>query len=356
MLILQRYLFREGLLASVLSLLILAGVVLALFLAEIFGDAAQGRLPTGGIMLMLLLRMPEAVLLVGPLALLTGLLLSLGRLNEQAELVVMRSSGATFLSSLIPVAMLSIMWATMLLVVSGWLSPLASERSSDLLADAARQALVAGLQPGQFETLDDGRLTIYVGSVDRADGRLHDVFIRHNDPDHPEVLGAAEGRIWIDELDDKRYLSLIDGFQVRHGSDPAQAGVREIQFARNDIRLPDPVSGGGAEGELARTLPQLTPPQSPMERREWHWRLAPPLAALMLALLSLPLAQRMPRQGRFGPMILALAIYLAYSNAIHVGLVMMEQREAPSGPGLWPIHAALLVPTIWLLYRQRQRW
>lgn len=356
MLILQRYLLREGLSASALSLIVLVGVVLALFLAELFGDAAQGRLPTGSIFMMLALRVPEAVLLVGPLALLTGLLLSLGRLNEQSELVVMRSGGTGFFATLMPVGMLSLLWAAMLLGVSGWLSPMANERSADLLADAARHALVAGLQPGQFESLDRGRLTIYIGSVDRADGRLHDVFIRLNDPDNPEVLSAAEGRIWVDELDDNRYLSLIDGFQVRHGADPADSGVRDMSFARNDIRLPAPALSGGAEGELARTLVQLSPPQTPLERREWHWRLAPAMAAMMLALLAMPLAQRLPRQGRFGPLVLALAVYLVYSNGIHAGLVLMEQREAMAGPGLWPIHAVLLLSTALLLIRQWRQW
>ena len=356
MLILQRYLLREGLVASVLSLVILVGVIQALFLAELFGDAAQGRLPAGSIIVMLVLRMPEAVLLVGPLALLTGLLLSIGRLNEQSELVVMRSSGAGFMGALLPVSILSTLWAALLLGVSGWMSPLANERSADLLADAARQALVAGLQPGQFESLDQGRLTIYVGSVDRADGRLRDVFIRHNDPEFPEVLSASEGRIWIDEFDDNRYLSLIDGFQVRHGGNPAETGVRRIRFARNDIRLPAPAVSGGAEGELVRTLPQLSPPESPLERREWHWRLAPGIAAMMLGLLALPLAQRLPRQGRFGPMVVALAIYLVYSNAIHAGLVMMEQRESMSGPGLWPVHGLLVLFTGLLLLHQRRRW
>jgi lipopolysaccharide export system permease protein len=356
MLILQRYLLREGLFSSVLSLVILVGVIQALFLAELFSDAAQGQLPAGSIIVMLALRVPEAILLVGPLALLTGLLLALGRLNEQSELVVMRSSGASFTSVLIPVGLLSVLWAVLLLCVSGWLSPIANERSSDLLAEAARHALVAGLQPGQFESLDQGRLTIYVGSVNRADGRLRDVFIRHDDAEFHEVLSAAEGRIWIDELDDTRYLSLIDGVQVRHGANPRETGVREIRFARNDIRLPSPALSGGAEGELVRTLSQLSPPQSPLERREWHWRVAPAVAALMLALLAMPLAQRLPRQGRFGPLVLALALYLVYSNAIHAGLVVMEQRQSTAGPGLWPVHAMLFLMILSLLIRQWRKW
>jgi lipopolysaccharide export system permease protein len=63
----------------------------------------------------------------------------------------------------------------------------------------------------------------------------------------------------------------------------------------------------------------------------------------MLALLAVPLSQRLPRQGRFGSLVLALVIYLFYSNAIHAGLILMEQRGVSSGPGLWPVHLLLAV-------------
>jgi lipopolysaccharide export system permease protein len=58
---------------------------------------------------------------------------------------------------------LAVAWAGGLLLVAGWLAPMALERTGGLMADAARHALVAGLQPGQFESMDQGRLTIYVG-------------------------------------------------------------------------------------------------------------------------------------------------------------------------------------------------
>lgn len=356
MLILQRYLLKEGLTASILSLLVFLGVILALFLAELLGDAAQGQLPTASVLALLLLRMPEATLLVGPLALMTGLLLALGRLNEQSEMVVIRAGGAGWARSLAPFLLLASLWSAGLLLIAGWLAPMALERTAGLMADAARHALVAGLQPGQFESLDQGRLTIYVGAVDRSDGSLSDVFVQHDDGDQQEVLTAAYGRLWADPDDDARYLSLIDGHQVRHATGLSDGSLREIHFARNDIRLPTPTLTSGSEGELAQTLPELWPPDSPAGHREWHWRLAAPLAAMILALLAVPLSQRLPRQGRFGSLVVALLIYLLYSNAIHAGLIMMEQRGVVGGPGLWPLHGLVAAMACWLLLRQWRRW
>ncbi|NDY94955.1 LPS export ABC transporter permease LptF [Wenzhouxiangella limi] len=356
MLILHRHLMREAFVASTMTLLVLLGVISALFLAELLAEAAQGELPGASVLLLLVLRLPEAILMIGPLALMTGLLLALGRAHEQSEMTVIRAAGVGFGQCFVPLGLLVSAWALALLLVSGWLAPYAVERTGTLMAEAARQAVVGGLQPGRFERLDRGRLTVYVGGMDTRDGRLENVLIQHDDPEQPEVLSAASGRMWLDAEDGSRYLSLLDGHQVRHGPDPGRGPLREMRFARNDIRLPPPELGGSEGGEMAARLPQLLSPESPAERREWHWRLAAPLAALILGALAVPLSYRSPRQGRWGSIVVALALYLVYSNAIQAGLVIMERRDAIAGPGLWPIHGVLLLAAAAFWLRHQRRW
>lgn len=356
MLILHRLILREALLASLMSLAILLGVVSALFLAELLGEAAQGRLPGGLVFLMLLLRLPDALMMVGPLALLTGLLLALGRMHEHSEMTVMRGAGAGFWSCFAPVLVLAGLWAGGLLIVAGWVTPHALERSSELSAMAARQTVLGGLQPGQFERFDSGRLTVFVGALDADAGELVELFIHHADPERPEVVTAASGRLWIDPADGSRYLSLVDGQQIQHGLDPAATPLRDLEFARNDIRLPSLEEVELFAPEALAPLPALWPPASATERRELQWRLAPALAALVLGALAVPLAYRSPRQGRWGSLVLALTLYLIYSNAIQAGLVLMENRATLAGPGLWPLHGLLAAVTAVLCLMRARRW
>lgn len=356
MLILHRYLLRQAFIASTMTLFVLLAVISALFLAELLAEAAQGQLPGRSVLLLLILRLPEAIMMIGPLALMTGLLLALGRVHEDSEMTVIRAGGVGFAQCFVPLGVLVVGWAIALLLVSGWLAPYAVERTASLMTEAARQAVIGGLQPGRFERLDRGRLTVYVGGLDPADGRLENVLIQHDAEAEPELLSAASGRMWLDAEDGSRYLSLIDGHQVRHAADPAEGPLREMRFARNDIRLPPPEVGGGEDGEMAARLPQLLKPQTPAERREWQWRLAAPLAALLLGALAVPLSYRAPRQGRWGSVVVALALYLVYSNAIQAGLVMMERQQAIAGPGLWPIHGVLLLAAAILWLRHQRRW
>ncbi|MEE4295241.1 MAG: LPS export ABC transporter permease LptF [Wenzhouxiangella sp.] len=356
MLILHRYLLREALVASALTLLVLLGVISALFLAELLAEAAQGELPGGRVLLVLFLRMPEAIMMIGPLALMTGILLTLGRLHEQSEMTIVRAAGMGFNRCFSALALLIVVWAGGLLWVAGWLAPIAVERTGVVMVEAARQAVVGGLQSGRFERFDSDRLTVYVGQIDAASGDLRNVLIHLDDPAEPEVLSAVSGRVWMDEQDGSRYLSLLDGYQIRHGPDPATGSLSEMRFARNDIRLPAPDIESGENEEMSARLPELLRPETPAQRREWQWRLAPMIAAVVLGLLAIPLSYRAPRQGRWGSVVLAIALYLVYSNAIQAGLVVMERADSDSGPGLWPIHAALLIAASILWIRHQQRW
>jgi lipopolysaccharide export system permease protein len=354
--ILQRYILREVVEASLMSLTVFVGVILALFLAELLGDAAQGQLPTGSVFWLLFLRLPEALLMVGPLGLMVGVLMGLGRLGETSELAVQRASGMAFQAVLMPIALWALLWSAGLLLVSGWAGPAAFERSSALMNELARTALVSGIRPGQFDRLDDGRITLYVGAIDRDNGNLSDVFVFFDDEGEYEVLSAPRGRLWIDEDDQRPYLTLYEGRQLRHARELRSAERRQIEFQRNDLRLPAPEISGAGTPEMALSLPELLPLGTAPRFHEWHWRWAPPVAALLLAVLAIPLAQSGPRQGRFGAVILALLLYLVYTNVVYAALVWLERREVVTGPGLWPLHALVLAILMLLLIRQWRRW
>ncbi|MEN1729141.1 MAG: LPS export ABC transporter permease LptF [Pseudomonadota bacterium] len=354
--ILYRYILREVMQASLACLAVFVGVMMALFLAELLGEAAQGALPMASVMWLLMLRIPEALLLVGPLALMVGLLMALGRLGETSELTVQRASGLAFSDLLKPLLFWSLLWSGGLLFVSGWAGPAAYERTSGVMSEVARTALIAGIRPGQFNSLENDQVTLYVGQVDRSSGELSDVFIHFHDGAASEVLSAASGRVWVDETDQRPYLTLFEGQQLRHLSDLSIPERRVLNFARNDVRLPAPELDSGSEGQLSASLTELLPLQGPEGFQEWHWRLASPVAALLLALMAIPLAQVGPRQGRFGAVVLALGVYLVYTNLVHAALVWLERQSIASGPGLWPLHGMVLIVVVTLLSRQWRRW
>lgn len=350
--ILPRYLYRQALTTSAMTLVVLMGVVSALFLAELLSQAAQGQLPGFGVLALLVLKLPEAILMVAPLALLVGVLFALGQAHESGEITIARASGVSYWVCFRPLMGLALAWSVGVLVMAGWVLPWTVQQTGEVMADVAQQALVASLQPGQFDRFDQGRVTLYVAGIDSQDGQLRDVFLQHSGHETEEMVSAPTGRLWQDPADQSRYLSLSQGHQIRRDSD---GGLMQLSFAQNDVRLPPPAGDGVGLPEMALSLPALTPPADSAERREWHWRLASPIGTLLLGILAIPLAWRTPRGGPYGSVVVAVVVYLVYSNWVHVGLVWMEGADALTGPGLWPIHGALaiLVAGFWT-WRWRQ--
>src|SRR5690625_7676798 len=93
------------------------------------------------------------------------------------------------------VARLSMLWRVGLPLISGWLSPQAIVRSAELLTDVARRAMVSSLHPGQFNRVNHGMTTIYVGSLDRRTEKLGNLYIQHLEDSQSQVLTARSGQV-----------------------------------------------------------------------------------------------------------------------------------------------------------------
>ena len=349
--ILSRYLNRQAWVTSLMTLAVLLAVVSALFLAELLSQAAQGQLPAVAVLGLLVLRLPEAMLMVAPLALLVGVLFALGQAHESGEITIARASGMGFGDCFKPLLGLACVWAGVVLVVSGWVLPWTIAQTDRVLEQSAGEMLASSLQPGQFDRLNQGRMTVYVARVDDNASSLSDVFVQHSASGVEEMIAAPKGQLRLDPIDGRRYLSLSNGHQLRQDGD----GWMRLEFANNDIRLPPPTARPNQNPEMMAPLPELLSPTNAVEQREWHWRLASPVGTLLLGLLAIPLAWRVPRAGRFGSVVVALMVYLIYSNGVHVGLVWMEQSNQVRGLGLWPIHGALAMAVLALgAWRWRQ--
>ena len=104
--------------------------------------------------------------------------------------------------------------------------------------------------------------------------------------------------------------------------------------------------------ESQRSLPVLLAAEDAASKAELHWRLAAPIAALLLVLLALPLARTPPRAARYGGLLIALLGYVVYLNALGIGRALIADGTLPGWLGLWWVHATVAVIAIGLLRRQ----
>lgn len=340
------YIRRESLGVCLMALAVLMAISLALFLAEMLGDLADGELLLSTLVELLLLRLPEALLLTAPLALVVGLLMSLGELAQGEEFSVMRSAGLAPARLLRVVLALAVIWAVGLLLVSGWVAPWAEQRSARIAERMADDLLLASIRPGQFQTLAGGKLTVYVRAADLEAGRLEGLFVHFTNGEQVEVIAAESGRLFQRPGTGERVLSLRDGVHLGHALAAGGLPMRRIAFQRNDIQLPLAVDESPDDASRRRSLPALLGDSSSAAGLELQRRLMPSITCAILALFVLPITLSGSRGSRFGTVLVAVVVYLVYSNTANLMLV----RASPGSgawPGIWPLHvAALLLATV----------
>lgn len=348
MLKLDRYLLGDFVQSFLATLIVLLVVSVGGVLVDILGNIADGRLPARLLFSQLALQFIVYMPLILPLALMLGLLLAIARLYRDSEMAVITAIGVGPRRLLRPLLMLVVPVVAVVGACSLWLGPWASRTAEQMIQDANRSVLMAGLEPGRFTPLPNGGV-VYLSSISPDGTQLGKVFLQRAKDDRLEVVSAASGRMYF-EGERQRFLELDKGHQVE-GPLAGALDYRLATFARNDVALPDGAqTRKDDDPELMSTL-QLLGDGRTQAQAELHRRLAPPLIALAFALLTVPLGRSSPRQQRYGRMMLALLAYMVGTNLTFIGVGWIASGKLPAMLGLWWLTLPLLAFAVWMYAR-----
>jgi len=241
--------------------------------------------------------------------------------------------------------------AMVLLLLALYLAPRAARQADQLLEDAFRSAALWGVKAGQFHILQEGRMVIYVESLDEDGRTLRNVFIQQRDPAAREKVWIAQsGEYWMDTETGQRYLTLENGQIV--DSVPGQLDVRLLEFARNDFRLPEPEHKPGEVRVQTLNSMELAQRGDLQAQAEMQWRFAPAVSVLLLGMLAIPLAHSEPREGRGGRIVIGMLCYALYANMLYLSRAWLADGSLPPAIGLWWAHGLVLLGALLLLRRQ----
>ena len=350
--VLDRYLLRDLAATLLAVLLVLALVSLGGLLADLLSKIARGKLPAALLLSQLGLRVVDALPLLLPLSLFLAALLTFGRLYRDSEMAVLASAGVGPGRLLRPVAVLALPVALLVAACSLWFAPQALRLSQAMIEAANRSLLVAGLEPGRFVELPGRHSVVYLAEMAPDGSRFQRLFVHAERDGRIDVVTARAGELFQESQGEERYLSLFDGFRVE--GEVGREEWRMMRFARNDIRVPDAEpDAGGSEVQRSPTL-QLLGEAGAEARAELHWRLAAPIATLVLVLLALPLSRAPPRSSRHGQLLLALLAYIVYLNLLVLGRAWVAAGQLPPWAGLWWVHVPALAVALWLLWREQR--
>ena len=238
-----------------------------------------------------------------------------------------------------------------LLLIGGcslWLGPWADRMARQMVVEANRNLLVAGLEPGRFTPLADGGVA-YAGEMSADGTRLARVFMYRERNDRLDVATALTGELYRDE--GARVLALLDGFRVEGPASGKDLDYRLMRYARSEMLLPEPDDARTEDHPALKPTAELLSDGRREARAQLHWRLAPPLLALAFALMAVPLARSAPRQARYGSMMLAFLAYMVGVFLMILGTQWLTIGRLPIALGLWWLLLPMLALGGWLYLR-----
>ncbi|HAI58666.1 MAG TPA: LPS export ABC transporter permease LptF [Xanthomonadaceae bacterium] len=344
---LQRYLVRQLAASTGATLVVLLLVSLGGVFADLVSEIARGRVPAPLLLSQLGLRIVVFLPMVLPLGLFIGLIMGVGRLYRDSEMAALFALGQGPRQLLGPLLVVAVPVVALVALCVLWLGPLAERTARAAVNEANRSFLVAGLEAGRFMALPGGHGVVFVGGLSPDGREFTRLFVQMRRGERVDVITAVEGEMFIDG--GGRFLRLRDGFRVE--GQPGQRDFRLQRFEVNEVRLPDPEAGRGDPLAGRPTLALVTPTATPRARAEFHYRIAVPVFALVLALLALPLARSPPRQARYGRLILAVLAYAFGMNLLVLGKAWLGSGQIPMLLGLWWLLLPALAAAAWLIAR-----
>ena len=180
----------------------------------------------------------------------------------------------------------------------------------------------------------------FVDKLSEGDDVVNNVFVQSTQNDRMGVMVAQRGFIETAENGD-RFVVLLHG--RRYEGTPGTLDYRTVDFDRYALRIEPREAKRKAPSTKAMATVDLLTERKPEQIAELHWRVALPLAVLIMALFAIPLSFVNPRSGRSWNLALAVLIYALYNNLLSIFQAWTAQERIPGWLGLWPVHVAMIV-------------
>ncbi|MEX3956954.1 LPS export ABC transporter permease LptF [Trinickia sp. EG282A] len=350
--IFERSLQRELAYTAGAVFMVLLTIFLTTMMIRIVGFAASGEVDPKDVVVLIGLTVIGyfAVMLV--VTLFVSILFVLTRWYRDSEMVVWLSSGVSLARFIKPVVKFAL---PVLLLVAffayvGW--PWSNAQSKLIRARFQQRDEVSLLAPGQFRESPVSHRVFFVEKMSPDQSHVENVFVTSTESGKVSVVVSHNGHTETDK-DGSRFVVLENG--RRYDGEPGKPDFRIMEFQRYGVKITQqPVVNRPTPTGMS-TLALLRHPTN-ANLAEFVWRTGLVLMAANLMLLGIPLAYQNPRRGRTINLVMAVLIFLTYSNLLNVVQSWMEQGRMSFAAGLIGLHAlvaCIVVVVFWLRVRNR---
>lgn len=297
---------------------------------------------------------PQLMLFALPMSGMMGVILGTTALNNENELMVLKTSGISLYKMLPPIVLVALSAALLTGLFSIYLMPAGKKAKVELAFQLVKEKIERSIPEKRFsESLGD--IVLYADSIDQKTRAWKGVYISDmKDPRHPITIISESGILSADSTRGTLSISLQNGVLNRTSAD----AVQTINFKGYDMNLPleTPTSNPLAKVDETTMLQSELLAEADRKGRnsreaatyliEFHKRLALPVSCFILTLLGFPLGFLSgPRHKTIG-IPLGLAIFVLYYVLFTGSKIISESMLLPAGIAIWLPNLLFLILTM----------
>ena len=316
----------------------------------------------GEVAALLVYLLPSFLVLTIPMSVLLAILIALGRLSADSEVVAMKTSGISLYQIAPPFAVFCIVGFLFTNLLTLSLLPKGNFAFKEQLVGFAKKHVVAEIEAGVFkDTFKD--VVLYVNDYDRGKNLIKGIFISDKrDPKRPAEISGKEAKLFFGEDSSKVLLRIFNG--SLHNLDKDSGNYQYLLFKTYEMEI----SLNSSEKERRvriRELGILELLKRSKEKNisakifskiniEIQQRFAFPFACIVFGILGLPLGVSWRRGGKAYGFVLSIFIVFFYYILLSFGENLAKNEYVSSFVGIWIPNIVFTVFGI-LLFRKAAR-
>jgi len=322
--ILQRYLLKDIFSHTGAVGLVFLLVILASRSIQYLEQVSRGELSLELVFWVVLFRLPEFIELIIPFSFFLSIVLVIGRLCSDNEMIILEQNGFSNSRLLKLFFVASLFFALLTSLFSFWVTPSSKSNLDNIYKQTSFEEDFNSIQPGKFIFLKDG-------SVFYAEEKNNKIFSNIFLNFSTSELKQAESFLTAK----KSFISPEDPNLVffENGESFSKDGKNQVKMSFELLSM-----NIGKNFFLNGTSNQKDVNEVQLSRLDIIWKISLPLLTLITVFLALPLSKVKPRQGRYSKVLPCLIVFLVYLGLLLLVRGWLDEGRITFAPSLLLVH------------------
>lgn len=351
-----RYLSREVFHCMLVLMLIFLFIMVSNTFVRYISAAASGTMSSSAVLNLISFTVPNFIVVLIPITFFLALVITLGRLFADSELLVLLACGLSWADLIKMGLKLAFFLALCVAFLSFWLVPKMLSYRDNLQAASQGSSQVSDLQTGRFILFNNSQQVIYVGEANKTNTQFRKLFMFEQEPHGVQkVTLAPEASQSFDKDLNNQALILNHGAQYKFSM--TSPNIQENNFY--SYKLPINYSSRASQNSRLSALSTwaLMQDGSIQAVNEMIWRTSQVVTVFVLLFLGLAICYVPPRKSRYIKIIPAVLIFMIYFNLLAISKSWGSSHWILLIINVWWVHLLFLSLSLSVLFlRDGKSW